>query len=210
MFKIELYIFSPQSHPNSTMNMPHVSQGCYLGHPNLAACRGGHQPSCMYISMDVKNVVAGSGYCKQDINMYASATGILEYNAHTFNGAVKGDLYFGGYKQASYHATPGNAPTSVVWDADDPNYPSSFGIDFFHAPAGVHMVAQYDDKITNDVGQGSNFVFNIPSDPVVVESMNPSLYDIVPNKAARTQKNKNTFVIGGVNFQYLPGALLGN
>ena len=112
----------------------------------------------------------------------------------------------GKYKSGSYHYDPA---TSILGtdESSAGTYPLTICIDVSSAPAGVHMASQYDDQNSTDALQLSNYIFNIPFDPVVVASNNPSVYDVSPNKAARTRTGVNTFVIGGENFQFLPGKL---
>ena len=156
--------------------------------------------------METTTQPAGTSYCPATFNTLASCTGLIEHQAHVFNGAYDGWIFMGKYSSGSYHYDP----STKFLETDETSsgtYPLTIGIDVSSAPAGVHMASQYDDQNSADDLKLSNYIFNIPSDPVVVANMNPSVYDVHPNKAARTRTGVNTFVIGGENFQFLPGKL---
>ena len=162
--------------------------------------------ACAYVSMEDQTTPVGSGYCPPSVNTYAAQTGMLEHRAHVFNGVYDDVIFIGSYTHGSFHYNP--ASDSVSTDEGSAGtYPLSEGIDFATAPAGVHMVSQYDDQNDSDKIKLSNYVFNLPDDPVVALNGNPSVYDIHPNKAASTQTNPNTFVLGGENFHHLPGTV---
>ena len=156
--------------------------------------------------METTTKPAGTAYCPATFNTFAACAGLIEHQAHVFNGAYDDWIFMGKYSSGSYHYDP----VKKFLETDETSsgtYPLTIGIDFSSAPAGVHMASQYDDQNSADELKLSNYLFNIPFDPVVVASKNPSVYDVSPNKAARTRTGVNTFVIGGENFQFLPGKL---
>ena len=154
--------------------------------------------------METMTEPAGTAYCPPTFITYAAVTGLLEHQSHVFNGAYNGWIFMGRFSSGSYHYDP----STKFLETDENSsgtYPLTVSIDFSSAPAGVHMASQYDDQNGADSIQLSNYIFNIPFDPVVVASKNPSVYDVLPQKAARTRTGVNTFIIGGENFQFLPG-----
>ena len=171
-------------------------QGCYLGHPNLSRCRAGDTAHCTYIRMgDVGTPFqAPAPFCPPDAVMYSPTCGLIEYRSYAFGGVYDGDVFVSGYLQQSYHYF--TQSKRVLGDTEDSLYPSSLGVGMTQAPGGVHVYADF---------ANGKILFNRPSDPDLLKNNNPSLYDIMPMKAACTQTGPNTFIIGGENFNHIKG-----
>lgn len=168
-----------------------LQRDCYCGSPNIARCRAGATRECSFVHMDTGS---GQQFCKPTRTLPSAIGGPMQYNSYAFGGAYYGELFIPSYKKNMVRYNIQR--NAYITDKQDPNYPNSPGIDAAHGPGGVHLVASFEKN---------KLLINYPVDPTVVNGGNPSLYDIVPNKALQTQSGPNTFVIGGENLGKITG-----
>lgn len=169
-----------------------MTQGSFFGHPNIARCRGGSTLECAFVSLEKD---AAPNFNPPDSLLPSGLGGLMEYSSYAFGGAYYGNLFIGRYKRATFRYTV--ETQTFIDDLHDADYPSSPGIDVAHAPAGVHIIASFAD---------GRVLINYPVDQTVAKSGNPSVYDILPTKASKSQPTPNTFTVGGANFDKIKGA----
>ena len=175
----------------------HVLQGCYVGSPNIARCRAGDERECQFTAMHELEDSNNPKVCAPDAMLSSALGGPMEFNSWVFGGVYYGRIFVPTYKRYMVWYNPEEGKS--VQDTQDSFYPSSPSLDVVHAPGGVHLAASI---------EASEILINYPVDADMAAHRNPSLYDIVPNKALRAQQGRNTFVIGGAHFDAITGALV--
>ena len=154
-------------------------------------------PQCKYIPLQKTAVPSTPSFCKADVLVSASATGLFQYNSYAFNGAYNGNYFMTSYFAPSWRIN--QVTKAAVSDlGSNGAYPSSVGLAGCQLPGGAHVISAFLVR---------KLLINYPVDPVLTANRNPTLYDILPDRAAKVQAAKNSFIIGGENFKYITGAL---